>query len=34
MANIAYLPIDSVLRYGQLGVTFFFVLSGFVLTWS
>ena len=28
------LPSPSVLDYGYLGVTFFFVLSGFVLTWS
>lgn len=34
MAILAPLPIEPVLRYGYLGVTFFFVLSGFVLTWS
>jgi len=27
-------PLSAVLRQGYLGVTFFFVLSGFVLTWS
>ena len=27
-------PITAVFRQGYLGVTFFFVLSGFVLTWS
>ncbi|MEV8172860.1 acyltransferase [Microbacterium sp. NPDC077486] len=27
-------PVAEVARYGYLGVTFFFVLSGFVLTWS
>ncbi len=27
-------PLSSVLKQGYLGVTFFFVLSGFVLTWS
>lgn len=27
-------PITAVFDYGYLGVTFFFVLSGFVLTWS
>ncbi|MFM2353039.1 MAG: hypothetical protein RLZZ608_445 [Actinomycetota bacterium] len=34
MANLAPLPINEVLRYGNYGVMFFFVLSGFVLTWS
>lgn len=34
MSNIAPLPIDYALTYGSYGVTFFFVLSGFVLTWS
>ena len=34
MSNLAPLPIEGVLRYGAYGVTFFFVLSGFVLTWS
>lgn len=28
------LPLSPVLTYGTYGVTFFFVLSGFVLTWS
>lgn len=27
-------PVSSVFDYGYMGVTFFFVLSGFVLTWS
>ena len=34
MSNLAPMPIEGVLRYGAYGVTFFFVLSGFVLTWS
>ncbi|WP_328334577.1 acyltransferase [Kribbella sp. NBC_00382] len=34
MTNLAPLPIAPLLRYGTSGVTFFFVLSGFVLTWS
>lgn len=34
MDNLAPLPIQPVFEYGYLGVTFFFVLSGFVLTWS
>ena len=34
MTNLAPLPIHHVLTYGNYGVTFFFVLSGFVLTWS
>lgn len=34
MANLAPLPIQSVLRLGNFGVAFFFILSGFVLTWS
>lgn len=34
MTNFAALPIYGVLGYGTYGVTFFFVLSGFVLTWS
>ena len=34
MSNIAPLPGDYALSYGSYGVTFFFVLSGFVLTWS
>lgn len=27
-------PIEAIAQFGYLGVTFFFVLSGFVLTWS
>jgi peptidoglycan/LPS O-acetylase OafA/YrhL len=34
MANLAPLPINDALRLGNYGVMFFFVLSGFVLTWS
>ncbi|MET0932624.1 MAG: acyltransferase [Mycetocola sp.] len=34
MSVFAPLPIANVLTYGNYGVTFFFVLSGFVLTWS
>jgi peptidoglycan/LPS O-acetylase OafA/YrhL len=34
MSNLAPLPIQHALTYGNYGVTFFFVLSGFVLTWS
>jgi len=34
MTNLAPLPIRDFLKYGTSGVTFFFVLSGFVLTWS
>lgn len=34
MTNLAPLPIAGSLAYGTYGVTFFFVLSGFVLTWS
>ena len=34
MTNLAPLPIFDFLKYGTSGVTFFFVLSGFVLTWS
>ncbi len=34
MTNLAPLPIHDFLKYGTSGVTFFFVLSGFVLTWS
>jgi peptidoglycan/LPS O-acetylase OafA/YrhL len=34
MTNLAPLPIWKFLKYGTSGVTFFFVLSGFVLTWS
>jgi peptidoglycan/LPS O-acetylase OafA/YrhL len=35
MANLAPLPyVQAVLHYGNFGVAFFFVLSGFVLTWS
>ena len=34
MTNIAPLPAHSILALGAQGVTFFFVLSGFVLTWS
>ncbi|MBG6239550.1 peptidoglycan/LPS O-acetylase OafA/YrhL [Mycetocola sp. CAN_C7] len=34
MTNIAPLPGSYALSFGSYGVTFFFVLSGFVLTWS
>lgn len=34
MRNLAPLPIDDLLVLGNAGVTFFFILSGFVLTWS
>lgn len=34
MANLAPLPIVELLDLGNYGVMFFFVLSGFVLTWS
>lgn len=34
MANLAPLPVQAVFDYGNFGVTFFFVLSGFVLTWA
>ena len=34
MTNLAPLPIFQFLKFGTSGVTFFFVLSGFVLTWS
>jgi peptidoglycan/LPS O-acetylase OafA/YrhL len=34
MTNIAPLPVNSLLALGAQGVTFFFVLSGFVLTWA
>jgi peptidoglycan/LPS O-acetylase OafA/YrhL len=34
MSNLAPLPMAGFLRLGISGVTFFFVLSGFVLTWS
>ncbi|WP_329005071.1 acyltransferase [Kribbella sp. NBC_00709] len=34
MTQLAPLPIYDFLKYGTSGVTFFFVLSGFVLTWS
>lgn len=34
MTNIAPLPGAYALSFGSYGVTFFFVLSGFVLTWS
>lgn len=35
MRVFAPLPhLDSVVPYGNFGVTFFFILSGFVLTWS
>jgi peptidoglycan/LPS O-acetylase OafA/YrhL len=34
MRNIAPLPIGEVARLGNYGVAFFFILSGFVLTWS
>ncbi len=34
MNNLAPLPIADLLHLGNYGVMFFFVLSGFVLTWS
>ncbi|MEO6941441.1 MAG: acyltransferase [Terrimesophilobacter sp.] len=34
MRNLAPLPFDDLLAIGNAGVTFFFILSGFVLTWS
>ena len=34
MRNFAPLPIGEVARLGNYGVAFFFILSGFVLTWS
>ncbi|MEU8225081.1 acyltransferase [Kribbella sp. NPDC048915] len=34
MTQLAPLPVYDFLKYGTSGVTFFFVLSGFVLTWS
>ncbi|MEE1755190.1 acyltransferase family protein [Streptomyces sp. SP18CS02] len=34
MSNLAPLPIHETLAFGTYGVTLFFVLSGFVLTWS
>ncbi|MBA4246761.1 MAG: acyltransferase [Microbacterium sp.] len=34
MANLAPLPVSELLDLGNYGVMFFFVLSGFVLTWS
>jgi peptidoglycan/LPS O-acetylase OafA/YrhL len=34
MTNLAPLPVHKVLAFGTYGVTLFFVLSGFVLTWS
>jgi peptidoglycan/LPS O-acetylase OafA/YrhL len=34
MTNLAPLPVYQQLSYGNYGVMFFFVLSGFVLTWS
>src|SRR5690349_6614625 len=34
MGYLAPLPIREFLKLGTSGVTFFFVLSGFVLTWS
>lgn len=34
MTNFAALPVHEALRLGAHGVAFFFVLSGFVLTWS
>ena len=34
MGTFAPLPIKGFLVFGNFGVTFFFVLSGFVLTWS
>lgn len=34
MTNLAPLPVHSALALGTYGVMFFFILSGFVLTWS
>lgn len=34
MTNLAPLPVHAALSLGNYGVMFFFVLSGFVLTWS
>ncbi|MCL3776977.1 MULTISPECIES: acyltransferase [unclassified Actinomyces] len=34
MTNLAPLPSQDLLRFGYSGVSFFFILSGFVLTWS
>ncbi|KQV06020.1 acyltransferase family protein [Leifsonia sp. Root112D2] len=34
MRNLAPLPHSGIFVYGNYGVTFFFILSGFVLTWS
>ncbi len=34
MANLAPIPLTPFLHWGNYGVTFFFVLSGFVLSWS
>lgn len=34
MGTLAPLPIKGFLVFGNFGVTFFFILSGFVLTWS
>ncbi|MGW2562828.1 acyltransferase family protein [Streptomyces sp. NPDC001514] len=34
MTNLAPLPVHEVVVFGKYGVTLFFVLSGFVLTWS
>ena len=34
MNNLAPLPIFPIFRFGNYGVMFFFLLSGFVLTWS
>ena len=34
MGSFAPLPVREFLVFGNFGVTFFFVLSGFVLTWS
>jgi len=34
MTNFAPLPVHGALKLGAQGVAFFFVLSGFVLTWS
>jgi peptidoglycan/LPS O-acetylase OafA/YrhL len=34
MTNFIHTPFDVLLRFGSDGVMFFFILSGFVLTWS